>query len=71
MKEGDEVEVRERTSSRQLATRSMEESQGRTVPEWLYTERGRTEGYGINRLPSTDETENSINVQLIVEFYSR
>ena len=35
VKEGDEIEVRERTSSRQLATRSMEESQGRTVPEWL------------------------------------
>ena len=33
VKEGDEIEVRERTSSRQLATRNMEESQARTVPE--------------------------------------
>ena len=32
VKEGDEIEVRERSSSRQLATRSMEESQARTVP---------------------------------------
>jgi small subunit ribosomal protein S4 len=70
VKEGDEVEVRERTSSRQLATRSMEESQGRTVPEWLTLNADALKAT-VNRLPSTDETENSINVQLIVEFYSR
>lgn len=70
VKEGDEIEVRERTSSRQLATRSMEESQGRTVPEWLTLNADALKAT-INRLPSIDETENSINVQLIVEFYSR
>ena len=70
VKEGDEIEVRERTSSRQLATRSMEESQGRTVPEWLTLNADSLKAT-INRLPSTEETENSINVQLIVEFYSR
>ena len=70
VKEGDEIEVRERTSSRQLATRSMEESQGRTVPEWLTLNADALKA-SVNRLPSTDETENSINVQLIVEFYSR
>jgi small subunit ribosomal protein S4 len=70
VKEGDEIEVRERTSSRQLATRSMEESQGRTVPEWLTLNADALKAT-VNRLPSTDETENSINVQLIVEFYSR
>jgi small subunit ribosomal protein S4 len=70
VKEGDEIEVRERTSSRQLATRSMEESQGRTVPEWLTLNADALKAT-VSRLPSTDETENSINVQLIVEFYSR
>jgi len=70
VKEGDEIEVRERTSSRQLATRSMEESQGRIVPEWLTLNADALKAT-INRLPSTEETENSINVQLIVEFYSR
>lgn len=70
VKEGDEIEVRERTSSRQLATRSMEESQGRTVPEWLTLNADALKAT-INRLPSIEETENSINVQLIVEFYSR
>lgn len=70
VKEGDEIEVRERTSSRQLATRCMEESQARTVPEWLTL---NTDGLKatVNRLPSNEETEESINVQLIVEYYSR
>jgi small subunit ribosomal protein S4 len=70
VKESDEVEVRERTSSRQLATRCMEESQARTVPEWLTLNADALKAT-INRLPTEDETEDSINVQLIVEYYSR
>ena len=70
VKEGDEIEVRERTSSRQLATRCMEESQARTVPEWLTLNADALKAT-VNRLPSNDETEDSINVQLIVEYYSR
>ena len=70
VKEGDEIEVRERTSSRQLATRNMEESQARIVPEWLNLNSDTLKA-SVNRIPSVDETESSINVQLIVEYYSR
>lgn len=70
VKEGDEVEVRERTSSRQLATRSMEESQARTVPEWLALNADALRAT-ITRIPSAEETEDSVNVQLVVEYYSR
>jgi len=70
VKEGDEIEVRERTSSRQLATRSMEESQARTVPEWLALNADALKAT-VNRIPSAEETEDSINVQLVVEYYSR
>jgi small subunit ribosomal protein S4 len=70
VKEGDEIEVRERSSSRQLATRCMEESQARTVPEWLTLNADALKAT-VNHLPSSDETEDSINVQLIVEYYSR
>jgi small subunit ribosomal protein S4 len=70
VKEGDEVEVRERTSSRQLATQSLEESQARIVPEWLNLNTDSLKAI-VNRIPSVDETEQSINVQLIVEYYSR
>ena len=62
--------MRERTSSRQLATRCMEESQARTTPEWLTLNADALKAT-VNRLPSTEETEASINVQLIVEYYSR
>lgn len=70
VKQGDEIEVRERTSSRQLATRCMEESQARSVPEWLTLNADGLKAT-VNRLPTVDETEASINVQLIVEYYSR
>ena len=70
VKEGDEIEVRERTSSRQLATQSLEGSQARTVPEWLNLNTDSLKAT-VNRIPSVDETEQSINVQLIVEYYSR
>lgn len=70
VKESDEIEVRERTSSRQLATRCMEESQARTVPEWLNLNADALKAT-VNHLPSSDETEDSINVQLIVEYYNR
>jgi len=70
VKEGDEIEVRERTSSRQLATRCMEESQARTVPEWLSLNADALKAT-VSRLPTNEETEDTINVQLIVEYYSR
>ena len=70
VKEGDEIEVRERTSSRQLATQSLEGSQARIVPEWLNLNTDSLKAT-VNRTPSVDETEQSINVQLIVEYYSR
>ena len=70
VKQGDEIEVRERSSSRQLATRGMEESTARTVPEWLSLNADSLKAT-VNRLPSAEETEAGINVQLIVEYYSR
>lgn len=70
VKESDEIEVRERTSSRQLATQSLEGSQARIVPEWLNLNTDSLKAT-VNRTPSVDETEQSINVQLIVEYYSR
>ncbi|MGF1450129.1 MAG: 30S ribosomal protein S4 [Opitutales bacterium] len=67
---GDEIEVRDRTSSRQLATRCLEETQMRAVPAWLTMVEESLRGT-VNRLPTRDEMEQDINEQLIVEFYSR
>jgi small subunit ribosomal protein S4 len=67
---GDEVEIKNAPSSRQIATRNLEESRARTVPGWLSL---NAEAYKaiVNRLPAREEMEQGINEQLIVEFYSR
>lgn len=68
--DGDVIEVRESTSSRQLATRALEDTRIREVPLWI-TRKEDTLTATINRLPTGDDIETGINVQLIVEFYSR
>jgi len=67
---GDEIEVRNKPASRQMATRQLEENRIRTVPGWLTLD---AEAFKANvvRLPTRDEMEQGINEQLIVEFYSR
>lgn len=67
---GDEIEVRDRASSRQLATRCLEETTGRPVPAWLSLNSDAMKG-NISREPTRDELDSSINEQLIVEYYSR
>lgn len=70
VKPGDVVEVRDRTSSRQLATRCLDETQFRVVPAWLTIERDALRG-SVSRQPTSDEMEQAINLQLVVEYYSR
>ncbi|MCC5805873.1 MAG: 30S ribosomal protein S4 [Opitutales bacterium] len=67
---GDTIEVKENTSSRQLATRALEDTRIRNVPLWI-TRNEDTLAATINREPAADDIETGINVQLIVEFYSR
>jgi small subunit ribosomal protein S4 len=68
--QGDEVEMKAVNSSRQLATRAIEETRARVVPAWLTRNDEALKGT-ITRLPTRDEMEPSINEQLIVEYYSR
>ncbi len=68
--QGDEVEMKAVNSSRQLATRAIEETRARVVPAWLTRNDEALKGT-VTRLPTRDEMEPSINEQLIVEYYSR
>lgn len=68
--QGDEVEMKAVNSSRQLATRAIEENRARVVPAWLSRNDEALKGT-VTRLPTRDEMEPSINEQLIVEYYSR
>ena len=67
---GDEIEVKNTTSSRQLITRNLEENRIRNVPGWLSLQAEQLKAV-VNRLPTRDEMEPGVNEQLIVEFYSR
>ena len=68
--QGDEIEMKNINSSRQLATRAIEENRARVVPAWLTRNDEALKGT-VTRLPTRDEMEPSINEQLIVEYYSR
>jgi len=67
---GDEIQVRGRSSSRQVATHNLEDNQYRTPPTWLTVDAEQLKG-SVSRLPEAEELESGINVQLVVEFYSR
>ncbi|MCH6258362.1 30S ribosomal protein S4 [Puniceicoccaceae bacterium K14] len=67
---GDEIEVKDSTSSRQLATRTMEANRTRNVPDWMTRSDESFKGV-VNRLPTREEMQQEVNEQLIVEFYSR
>src|SRR5690606_5899543 len=67
---GDELEIKNQASSRQLATRNLEENRARTVPGWLTLNAEQFKAV-VNRLPTREEMAPDINEQLIVEFYSR
>jgi small subunit ribosomal protein S4 len=69
-KPGDEIEVKPASSSRQIATRGLEENRLRNVPGWLALNAEALKA-NVVRLPVRDEMEPSINEQLIVEYYSR
>ena len=67
---GDEIGVREKTSSRQVATRNLEGSQYHPSPAWVEVNADSLQGT-VSRFPEPDELDQSINIQLVVEFYSR
>ena len=67
---GDEIGVREKTSSRQVATRNLEGSQYHNNPAWVEVNADSLQGT-VTRLPEAEELDQSVNVQLVGEFYSR
>ena len=70
VKVNDVVEVRDSSVSRQLATKNLELSTARAVPEWLTLNKDAFKG-SLMRVPSRDEINPIANEQAVVEFYSR
>ena len=70
LKVNDVIEVKESNVSRQLATKSMETSTSRVVPDWLSLDKNAFKGT-VMRVPTRDEIQPIANEQAVVEFYSR
>jgi small subunit ribosomal protein S4 len=66
----DTIEVRSAGSSKQLATKNLESTTSRAVPEWLNLDRELFKGV-LTRIPTRDEIQPIANEQVVVEFYSR
>jgi small subunit ribosomal protein S4 len=70
LKVNDVVEVKDSSTSRQMATRNLELSTSRSVPEWLSLNKDAFRGV-VQRVPTRDEIQPIANEQAVVEFYSR
>lgn len=70
VKPGDEISVKDKPKSRQLALRNLDLTQIAPVPDWLTIDRDAMKGR-IARVPSREEIQPIVNEQLIVELYSR
>jgi small subunit ribosomal protein S4 len=70
LKVNNTVEVKNTTVSRQLATKNMEMSTSRAVPDWLHLTKEEFKGQ-VMRIPTRDEINPIANEQAVVEFYSR
>ena len=66
----DVIEVKDTNVSKQMATRSLESSTSRVVPDWLSLDKNAQKGT-VMRIPSRDEIQPIANEQAVVEFYSR
>ncbi|HKQ37436.1 MAG TPA: 30S ribosomal protein S4 [Verrucomicrobiae bacterium] len=70
LKVGDVVEVRDANISRQLASKSLEMSTNRVVPDWMSLNKDGLRGT-VMRVPTRAEIAPIANEQAVVEFYSR
>jgi small subunit ribosomal protein S4 len=70
LKVNDVIEVRETNVSRQLATKNLELSTSKVVPDWISLNKEAFKGV-VMRIPTRDEIQPIANEQAVVEFYSR
>ena len=70
LKVGDVIEARETNISRQMASKALELSTNRVVPDWLSLNKEALRG-NVMRIPTREEIHPIANEQAVVEFYSR
>ncbi len=70
VKAGDEIKVSAKASSQQLAMRMLDLTQSRPIKDWVTVNREDLSGKVV-RFPEPDDIDHQVNVQLVVELYSR
>lgn len=70
LKVNDVVSIKNHNASRQLATKNLETSGSRAIPDWISLDKEALKGV-VMRIPSRDEIKPIANEQAVVEFYSR
>ena len=70
VKEGDKIEIREKSKKLQRINQALEFNSRRGVPDWLELDEENYKGT-VLRVPARDDVTFPIEEQLIVEFYSR
>jgi len=70
LKVNDIITVKNTNVSRQLATKNLEISTSRAIPDWLSLSKDEFKGV-VMRIPTRDEINPIANEQAVVEFYSR
>jgi len=66
----DVIEVRDSSVSRQLASKNLELSTSKVVPDWVSLSKEAFKGV-VMRIQTRDEIQPIANEQAVVEFYSR
>jgi len=69
-KVNDVIEVKNTSVSRQMATKGLEASTSRAIPDWVSLNKDAFKGT-ILRVPTRDDIQPIANEQAVVEFYSR
>lgn len=70
LKVNDVIVAKNNTVSRQMATKALELSTSRAVPDWLSLSKDEFKGV-VMRIPTREEINPIANEQAVVEFYSR
>ncbi len=69
-KPGDVIAIADKPSSKQLGLRALDLTQAVPLKDWITLDREKMAGT-IARLPEPDDADHGVNVQLVVELYSR
>ncbi len=69
-KPGDVIKVRSRQASQQLGLRALDLTQAAPLKDWLTFDRDTMTG-SVARIPDAEDMDHGVNVQLVVELYSR